>query len=622
MACLVFTFAQPYLPSGHHNNSIKGDHVAVYIDNSFSMNAQSSSGQLLDAAKNKALDIAAAYPEGTRFKIITNDLEPAHRHLFNKDQFIARVSEVELSSRSVPLSAIHNLMALPDPDSGSEEGYTLFYLSDFQTGSADFNNFSPDTTLSAYLLPLTPAKTGNLYIDSCWMDFPAHKVGQEEKVKIRIVNASTEAYQNLPVKFFLNDSLKALGNFNIDAGGEEVVELKYTNLRSGFQTGHAEITDFPIIHDNAYYVSYKVEPFLHTLAIFDKPDGGMGGLPYLRALFGDDDYIRFDETQVTNLQVSGLGTCNTIFLLNLREISSGLASELKKSVLNGSTVVFFPEYNGKIESYNHFLGMMGANRIVGLDTARKVISGIDWDNPVFDQVFSNTSDDPEFPQIHGNFSFSEDTRIAEARLLWFRNGAKAVSVQSAGDGNLVVFSFPLSAQNDEFARDILFVPTLYGLAINSLPRQKIAYSIGGSYYASLSRQNSHDPLTLSAISSASGREFIPEVTPGEGNRIRIHFSDYFNEAGHYLIRTNGELAATLSMNYDRKESLMKFLGIRELKAEIEKYNLKQYQVIEGEDRNFTEIFAEIQNGKKLWKWFLAGALLFLFAEALIVRFVK
>lgn len=620
--CLVFTFAQPYLPSGDQDNRLSGRDVAVYIDNSFSMNGQSAEGQLLEAARKKAVEIASAFPEGTRFRLVTNDMNPAHRHLFNKEQFITQVSETGLSARSLPLSAIHNLLANPGSYGGKNEGVTLFYLSDFQTGSVDFKNFTPDSTLSAYLLPLTPANTGNLYIDSCWMDFPAHKVGQEERLKVRIVNTSEDAYQNLPVKFFLNDSLKAIGNFNIESGGEEVVELKYVNLRAGFQTGHAEITDFPIVHDNTFFLSYKVEPYLRALAITDNPGNGKTGLPYLRALFGNDDYIRYEESQAGSLQVSGLGQYNTIFLLNLREISSGLINELKKSMSNGTTVVFFPDYEGHIESYNNFLGVMNANRILGLDTTRREISGIEWIHPVFDQVFSNTSEETEFPMIRGNFVFSEDVRIPEARLLWFRNRAKAVSVQALGDGNLAVFSFPLSARNEEFARDILFVPALYGLAINSLPRQKVAYSIGNDLFAPISRQHTSGPLSVTVSVSETEKEFIPEVTSGEGNRFRIHLSDFFATAGHYLVKSNDVILATISMNHNRKESLTKFSGVPELESEIEKYNLKQYHVIAGEERNFTGIFKEIQNGKKLWQWFLALALLFLVAEALIVRFVK
>ncbi len=622
IVCLVFTFAQPYRPSGNQDNRVKNRNIAVYIDNSFSMNGQSTEGKLLEAARNKALEIASAYPEGTRFRIVTNDMEPAHRHLFNKDQFISQISEIQLSARSIPLSSIHNLIASTPSVDGKKDGYTLFYLSDFQAGSADFKNFTPDTALTAYLLPLTPGNTGNLYIDSCWMDFPAHKIGQEESVKIRIVNASGETYQNLPVKFYLNDSLKAIGNFNIEPGGNEVVELKYINLRSGFQTGNAEITDFPIVHDNTYYLSYKVEPFLNALAIYDNFGNGKTGLPYFRALFGNDDYVRFEESPAGNLKVSGLSQYNTIFLLNLREISSGLSSELKKSAANGTTVVFLPDYEGNIENYNNFLGMMNANRIIGMDTTRRKISGIDWNNPVFDQVFSDNSEEAAFPQINGNFIFNENVRIDEARLLSFRNNAKAVSIQNTGDGNLVVFSFPLSSRNDEFARDMLFVPTLYGLAINSLPRQKIAYSIGEAHYATLSRQNTNGPFSISVSSVTSGREFIPQVTSGEGNRFRIHLSDFFSEAGHYLVKSGNEMLATLSMNYNRNESIMKFLGAPELKTEIEKYNLKQYHVIDDEKRNFTEIFKEIQNGKKLWQWFLAMALLFLFTEALIIRFMK
>ncbi|NTV82966.1 MAG: hypothetical protein HGA23_01520, partial [Bacteroidales bacterium] len=62
IAALILAFAQPYLP--HDKNIAKPDavnHVNIYIDNSFSMEALSSTGSLLEMAKVKAKEISAAY---------------------------------------------------------------------------------------------------------------------------------------------------------------------------------------------------------------------------------------------------------------------------------------------------------------------------------------------------------------------------------------------------------------------------------------------------------------------------------------------------------------------------------------------------------------------------------
>jgi hypothetical protein len=78
----------------------------------------------------------------------------------------------------------------------------------------------------------------------------------------------------------------------------------------------------------------------------------------------------------------------------------------------------------------------------------------------------------------------------------------------------------------------------------------------------------------------------------------------------------------LAFNYDRKESDLRYFEQDELQDKIETAQLKNAQVVQNADRNFSEIFDEIQNGKQLWKWFILLALLFIFTEAAIIRFWK
>ena len=77
---LVFAFAQPYIPV--ENEKQHGDAtVAVYIDNSHSMDTKGENGYLLDLAKEQAILIAEGYKATDRFQIITNDLEARHQRL-------------------------------------------------------------------------------------------------------------------------------------------------------------------------------------------------------------------------------------------------------------------------------------------------------------------------------------------------------------------------------------------------------------------------------------------------------------------------------------------------------------------------------------------------------------
>lgn len=620
VTCLVVGFAQPYIPVGNRGQASAGQVVGVYIDNSFSMNSRGEQGQLLETARNKAIEIAREYKPGTRFLLATNDLLPKHRNLLNSDQFIQQVTEIETSPVVIPISRIYNRMKESmAAGAGKKSDKNLYFLSDFQREVADIEKIEPDSSAWSYLFPLNAQASNNLYIDSCWFETPSRKLGGEEELFIKIRNHSDQEYQDLPLKFYLNDSLKSLTNFSIGARGEIVASLKFTNLTGGFQSGKVELTDYPVTHDNTWFLSYKVEPEIKVLVIYNEA-GQNNGLGYLQALFADDDYTKADVMSSKSVQVSRLGDYNTIIVANPDEFSSGFANELTQAVSNGATLIFFPELNGNLESYNLFLSQAGANTITGLDTVAQALAGVDYNNPVYAGIFKDMEDNPKFPEIKGHLKFTSQTRIAESNLLWFRNGEKALSSVNFGNGKLVVFSFPLNKRNEVFARDILFVPTIYSLVLNSIAGQDIFYTIGRDNYILL-RQNilpeNNQSVVIRDIKTTG--EFIPEIMASDNNSLRIGLSGRVSDAGFYSIEAEGKTISLLAFNYNRAESDLRYFTSDELEEKISQSGA-QISVVKNTALQFSEIYDEIQNGRQLWKYFIVFALMFIAAEAAIIRF--
>ena len=615
---LVFAFAQPYFPVENQVATGTQQIVTIYIDNSFSMNTLSTEGQLLEVAKQQAVDIATAYPTGTKFKLITNDMHPRHRNLFNREQLLQQITEVRPSSHTVYLSDIYQRIQSDLTESIKEAGQPIYYLSDFQQRLTDLQNFGADTTFINYLLPIYPSVTSNLYIDSLWMERPAHKINSEELLYVKIINHSDQNHQNLPVKLFLNDTLRALGSFDIAAGEEKIVELRYINLNAGVQLGYAEISDYPVTYDNTYYFGYTVQPGLKALAISGQSNDQ--GLRILRALFDDDDFVELDEMLIDQVIVSRLSDYNAIFLLNAPRLAGGLITELHRLVENGSSLIFFPDSSGEIDNYNQLLSGFNANLMLRFDTLQRKVTGIEYDHPVYAQVFRERTRDADLPLIHGSFVFSPAVRVSETPLLWFGNNAKALSTQSFGNGNLSVFSFPLSETNIDFVRHILFVPTLYSLAIHSLPYQKNSFTLGTDQHAVLAFPAGEKLNPYNAIQPNTGQSFIPQVTVAGNNRLRIALAPPFEVAGNYRIESNGQLASAIALNYDRRESDFSYFNPRQLNDQISSNPRIKAVVIDDHTKPFSEILEEITRGQSLWKWFLLAALIFMVTEALISRF--
>ncbi len=616
---LVFAFAQPYIPIHSDSQKQPNQLVAVYVDNSFSMNALSEQGQLLEAAKNKAIEIGMAYPAGTKFRLFTNDLKPKDQNLFNREQFVQQVSEIEPSPIVIPLSTIYNRFAIQKVESNGGTDKNLYLISDFQRSISDIANFE-DKSIFTYFLPLVPNQVANLFIDSCWVEVPAHRLKQEEELFVRIKNSSNQDFQNLPLKLILNDSVKSITNFSVLSQNEIVASLKYTNNISGPQMGKIEISDYPFTYDNDWYISYFVKSQLKALAVYGNSTESNEGLNYISALFKDDDYILLDEVNVQNLQMSKLVDYNTIFLINLQNFSSGFLNEMSNAVDNGTSLVLFP---GNLENplqNNIFLQRFNASLVTGTDTTTQKISGIDFENKFFANVFRKREENAILPELKGHLQFERNIRSTETKLLWFQNNDKALSVLEDKKGKIWVFSFPLDKNSQSFAKDILFVPSIYNIVLNSLPAQQLSYTIGKDTYVEIPNSESLDLNSNIEIKDVStGDKFIPEsIISNRG--IKIETGNQITRSGQYQILNDNQLIATLAFNYDRKESDLHYLSANEIQSNAETSGLKNASVISNVDRNFSDIFDEIQNGKQLWKWFIIMALLFILTEVLISRF--
>ena len=617
---LVFAFAQPYIPTNQDERKQPNQLVAVYVDNSFSMNALSERGQLLEIARNKALEICLAYPSGTKFQLFTNDLKPKHQHVLNKEQFIQQVSEIQASPAVVPLSLIYNRFASQHPDLSDNTDKNLYFISDFQRSISDPANFEENNIFS-YYLPLEPNEVANLYIDSCWVEVPAHRLRQEETVYVKIRNSSNQDYQNLPIKLFLNDSLKSITNFSVEAQNDIVAELKYNNNSSGLQLGRLEISDYPFTHDNNWYISYKVDKNLKALAVHNNSEESKEGLEYLTALFENDNYVLLDVMNEQNLQVNRLADYNTIFLVGLENYSSGFLNELEDVVQNGSSVVLFPE-TSNLPALNNVLSDFGAKRVSGIDSTTQEIAQIEFENDFYDKVFKKQEENPVMPEISGHLRFETPTQTDEADLLTFQNGDKALSQLSFGDGKVWVFSFPLNKENEAFANDILFVPTVYNFVLNSLPRQELSFTVGENTFWNIPRNIAFNMNSGFEIENRkTGDKLVPASTIS-GRKTRLEFGNQITSDGHYLVENDGNVIAAMAFNFNRKESDLRYFSAVELKEKLIELQLKNATVVEEVDRNFSEILEEIQNGRQLWKWAVLMALLFILAEVLIARFWK
>ncbi len=616
IAAIVFAFSQPFIPFS--NNSIQTfeqNAVSIYIDNSFSEESESGKGSVLDAAKEKAKEIASVYKSSDIFQLLTNDFEGRHQRFVSRDEFASMVDEVTLSP---VVKTIADVMSRQeDLFSGQPAKIkTAYEISDFQKGVMKGDFHQADSTIVTYFILLKALNQNNLYVDSCWFETPVQQVNQSVKLNVRIVNSSDNSFEKIPVKLMINGQQKALASFDIKPNADVVVTMPYNNYETGIQNGSVEITDYPVTFDDTFYFSYFVSTLTPILSI-----NGTNENRWLSALFSNDSTFLFRNENENNIDYSSFSSYKMIVLNELNSISSGLSQEIQQFVGNGGTLVVLPSDHIDFDSYRNFLNSMKAGYFTEPDTTDTRIDYVNFEHPLFADVFEKIPENIDLPVVFKSYPIKIETKSRVEILLKMQNGQIFLCQQPYEKGRVFLFAVPFETSFSNFPKHAIFVPTLYKIAITSLTEDPLYYTIGKSDVIGVNNVTIGSDDVFQIKSTTSDFEFIPEHRK-VNEHLDIFPHGQIVQAGNYTLLEGSRSLKGLAFNYDRAESVMQFYTANDLKEFITKQNLRNIQVIDTPDKPIVQTLTEMSQGIRLWKWFVIAALLFLLAESLLLRFWK
>ncbi len=620
IAALILAFAQPYIP--RQKNAARPDavnQVNIYIDNSFSMEALTSTGSLLENAKLKAKEITAAYRSTDLFMLTTNEFEGRHQRWVSREEFIQLLDDISATPAFRTISAVVNRQ---NDSYFNTPGQTKisYLISDFQTPILDFDKIKADSLMSVRLVPLKAVKTENLYIDSCWFVSPVHQVDQSVKLIVRVVNESETNYEKVPLKLSVNGNQKALASFDVKPGTFRDVELPFTNNAEGIQFGTVEITDYPVIFDDQMFLVYNVARSIPVLSINGREES-----IYLNSLFGKDSAFEFVNNSYKNIDYNRLQDYDLVILNELDDLSSGLMHELSVFLQNGGTLLIIPSATANMGNYQEFLTSAGSNYYTGFNKEETRVTELDKENPVFADVFEKTPqgdrnlDNTDLPMVKGFYGITRQAQSSQIVIMSMLNGKPFMTRESDGNGRIFLLAVPLQDEYSNFARHALFVPALYRIALLSAATDPLYYIIGRDNNIELSNTYITGDNTLKIVSASGDLEFIP----GQQNlnqKLSLHVYDQIRKAGHYKLLKNNDIIKGLAFNYNRKESAMKFAGQAELDDLISRYSLKNFEILSDKGKPLTDTIKDMNQGTLLWKLFIILALVFLATEVILLRF--
>ena len=610
VAFLVIAFAQPFIPQAGEVK--KGEKtVSVFVDNSFSMSALSEDVPLVEKAKQRAREIVSAYSVEDRFQILTNDFEGRHQQLVSKEDALNLIDELKISPSVKELSKVlsRQEQAL---NSGTSENRVAYLISDFQRNITDFTA-DQDTTFDINLVPLQSVQEKNISIDSCWFDAPVRMINQTNTLVVKVKNHSDAPAENIRLSINHEGQQKPVGTLSIPPRSSVTDTINITIMRTGWHEAVLNITDYPVQFDDKFFFTFNVAEEINVLVIND-------GAPnkYLNAAFAGVDYFKINNQASNQLNYSTLPEHELIVTNSLKNISTGLASELNQYVTNGGNLLVFPGVNAKAESYQNFLSSFRANELKEFQKEKREVSQINTEEFVFNDVFENKTSNLKLPVTQGNYKLTSYTSRGEETLLSYRDGSTYLAKYKNGSGHLYLCAAPLDDDYNNLARSgEIFIPMLYKMAISTARDQRISNIIGRDELIEADNKVSDGELVYKM--KGKSEEFIPEQKI-LGPKVVLGVNNQVKEAGYYkLFLKEGENLGDYAFNYDRKESDLGYYS----PSDLTELAGDRMRIIETSDAtDLTPIIGERSHGIVLWRWCIIFTLIFLAIEALLLRFWK
>lgn len=622
IACLVLAFSRPFIPSDKRLIKSKGQRsVSIYIDNSWSMDAVGADGKLIDIAKKKAIEIAAAYAPSDLFQLVTNDFEGRHQHFVTQEEILKTINEVTLSPTSRPLPAI--ISRQNDILTGNfVMNRDAYLISDFQLSSSRLTAVRPDTSINWFFIPVQAEKRNNLYVDSVWFKSPIHQARKTVQLMVRIRNLGP-AMEKVPVKLTINNIQKAVASFSVPVNSYTDIVIPYTEEYAGPQFGKITISDYPIVYDDQYYFAYQVLPSIPVLTIYEETEN-----KYLNALFQNDSSFLYRNSARRQIDYGSLSRYSLIILNSPAEISSGLREELIRYVNGGGNLVIFPPSRGDIKSLNSLCNVFNTSEYRSIDTNRQRVASLSLENDIFNEIFEKTAagkivipDNSDLPTVFKHYKTDQHSMKKSEVLMKLHNGDPMILSTLSGKGMVYWFSTPLEQNWTNFMQHLLFVPVLYRIALLSNATPPLAYTVGSNAAIELIADSVSEKDIHRIVGLNSEFSIIPE-TRSFGSGITLYTHDQIKEAGFYLVKSEKNKGIGIAFNYNRSESDLECIPTDILDAEIKRLPFNYATLMNKKNTSLTSQIHQLNQGTPLWKIFILMALLFLAIEILLIRFLK
>lgn len=613
VAALVIAFAYPYKKDNNAVNNNVDNLIAVYIDNSMSMQSHSSEKTLFEDSRTSALKLVENLNQAQKYILLSNDRDPVNEYPMNKDEMIMRLNEMKAEAVPVSFKDIYNSLAFikKKNDFGSA---TLFAYSDFQRNMMQLDDLKVDSTIQVVVFPLKSDYQNNIYIDSVWLQSPVLQKNMTNELNARIVNETANDVKGLPVSFSLDDDVVAYASCDINKNSYSDVNMQFVVDKDGYIKANVSVNDSPITFDDEYNLVLKVRPVINVIEIKPTANGQQpASNSYLELLFKGDALVNYQSVSPYNINQQVINNAQMIVVNEKANLNETMQQSLLDFASQGGTLLILNDENtDKAYIYNE-IGVKQKQ----FDENKNRIEYIARRNSFFDDIFVKLPDNADLPEIYKHVRFDVDKNVLN--IISLQNGNPFLMMSNREKGRVFVMSTTLDDEYSALANHALFVPLMYKMALIAGDVANVSYTLGVDKDLNISDVTLNVDDKISVKSESGMYETYP-IVEKRNNLNYLYFFEDLPSSGFYDVYKNEAYVSTMAWNDNRGESEMSFYDKDELYKLLNDNNLDVMAMIDYEDMKSDGIMEVIVKETVIWRFFVIVALISLLIEILIFRF--
>ncbi|MEZ4924269.1 MAG: BatA and WFA domain-containing protein [Crocinitomicaceae bacterium] len=612
--CLVLAFAQPFIPLD--NTQSTENVTSIYIDNSYSMQAEGKDGNLLNEAKNKAINLVRSLDENEKINLVTADMLSIHQRFYSKAEVIDMIKAITFSARTTPLSNVLNLQADLFNSLESVANKRIFLFSDFQKSSNTLDNWSRPE-IPTFIYQTTAENPGNIYIDSVWFETPVHRINTPIDIHFRVQNNTDKDVSDLAIQLSIEGNNPGPKRLQIPAHSFIDDKITYTDKQIGFRTGSLKLNTSQLFFDDEFFFSYSIKEEVKILLMTDNNDK----IVNIEQLYNLDDYYNCQTTTIGSVSMDDFEDKEFIIFQNVNTIPSGLTDLADKAIEKGASVAFIP--GNKIDqiSWSNITNKYLLPSLGSMDSMHVSLGYFNSGDPLYTGVFEGEPDNFKLPRLHAAYRIGVSSNNKFITLFGTNENNPYLMYNKFNNGRVILATAPLDLRYTDFQNHALFAATFLRFAETATFQSPLYMEIGSMYNYPLKNEvDEKSPIHLR--NPKLEVDIIPQYINSNGSRSISfnHMEDQLKTAGIYDLTDDKDFTDKLAINYDRNESVTETFSLEEIKLSFENVGWNHVEELSVSDSGTIEI-NKFQT-KEYWRILLILALIFLAIEILLLKFWK